>query len=261
MDLDLAQRLTQLRSVIAVGQARGWPVPAEHDQAVDLARAAEALINAPTPTPPPMPKKPAAVAQWVSTVAADRRHWSDSRAVAEELYDSAQRGIGRAGESVISDYIGRIADTFDEIAGNFARLVQTAPRTLTGHENAQQLADHSQLLRTSAALTRCVADRGTLAVASGEGATLGPQGIAWLYLKPAASASLEAIETALRTITVPTTIDDWATMHSIGLGAAREDEAAHRMTQFMKARHQRGQQPHGGMHDEQWGDMTAPVAA
>jgi hypothetical protein len=261
MDRDLQVALDQMLNVIRVGQARGWPLPDGYDENSALARAATALINAPAPVNPPLPKKATEIPAWVSKVAAARRDWSDSRAVAEELHEIAQRGLGRAGQSAVSQYIGLCVAAFDELAADFTRLVRSAPPTLTGHENAQQLADHSQLLRTSAALTRCVADRGTLAVASGEGATLGPQGIAWLYLKPAASASLEAIETALRTITVPTTIDDWATMHSIGLGAAREDEAAHRMTQFMKARHQRGQQPHGGMHDEQWGDMTAPVAA
>lgn len=261
-DVAISMRLDEATAVLSVGRLRGWPLPDTYTSAFEVYSAAQRAAAAPEPTQPAAPTTGKEVPAWISKVATARVEWRESRDVAVGLQATAVRALVDSARGVTVDYIDRLCTEFDALAGTFGQLLTSAPRTLTGHENTDQLAGHAELLRCMEAMTRAVVDRGTLAVLSMESANLGRAGLFWLYADPHHQSTIDtdgliALTQRFRGA-IPSTLDDWTALQAPGLSMARLGQAAERLDTFTAVMQYRGQADRSmGMQPSRWTDWIA----
>lgn len=259
-DVAISMRLDEATAVLSVGRLRGWPLPDTYADVFDLYSVARDIANAPEPVPPAAPTSGKAAQAWVSKVAAARIEWRESRQVAEGLQATAVRQLVDSARSVTVDYIDRLCSEFDDTAASFGGLLRTAPRTLTGHENPEQLAAHAEMLRCVENMARAVIDRATLAVLSLESADLGRAGLLWLYTDPHTSIidtdALIGLTQRFRGA-IPNNLDDWTTLHTAGLSMAHLGQGAERLDTYNRVMQYRGRADASmGMQPSKWADWV-----
>ena len=237
---------------------------------------------------PAAPEKPAAVAKWVTTVAEIRARETVRQAVADELLLTWERATAEAGLAVAADYCARLADHFAALVEEFDELAW-APRTITGHEDTEQVAahtaalraasahtaalraasrphrgaarrlrPHTAALRAASALTAALVERAMIADAAHEAEDIGPDPI-WLCLAPHPTSTRDGIDNALETFKhrIPQTLTEWDEIRplaalrlaAIGEVAARRE----RHSAFMYAA--RTQTPDMGQRDHSYGEI------
>ncbi len=261
---EIANELQHASRVIAMGQRRGWPVPAGYTAAAAVLAAAEALTM-PAPAPPvAWPTDPATVAEFCRTVAAERAAVQAASVVAREVAGHTRVAMILAVREAAGDYLHRLIADFDRLAVKFAGLAGTAPRTISGHESAAQLAEHAELLRSASDLTTAALDRGQLALLSGESVDLGSSGLPWLIVRPPADCEVSILEVtaALRDLAgqAPTDVDGWARVSRIGLSMAGPGEALTRIGTYHALLLAHSHSHSGGLADRPWRELTVEVA-
>ncbi len=173
----------------------------------------------------------------------------------EELQDTYQLEVARAGFSAITEYIERLRDEFTALVATFDTLAD-APRTLTGHETPADIDAHTALLRCANDLTIALSHRRTLAEANGEAADI-DRDIIWLVIAPHAGTSIDAVNACLREYhgRQPTTLADWDTLQPLGLGLARSDEVPNRSARHANVCYTRGMTSPDGEDYRTYGEV------
>lgn len=257
--IDMINAVNNARTVLDVGRAHGWPLPDTCTAAAEVTAAALAVVNGPAPELPTAPTNGKSVAAWVAKAADIRVRDREARIVAQELAAGADRDVYHAAQSVCGDYIERLAAEFDHDAARFRELLTTAPRSLSGYESPEQMAEYGELLRTVETLTRSVYQRTQLAVFSGEGSSLGRHGAVWLVLDTS-QAGEHDVDTITATAqkfyeALPATLEDWATLATVGLRLAGVNEAALRLEEFNRVVYHHGiTSPSRGVIAHRWAD-------
>jgi hypothetical protein len=245
-------------AVIGIGDTHGVPRPQAYVEALAMLNAARAADRA--TTAPPAAEKPKDIAKWIDAAADTRSREAARREVIDELLLTWERAVASAGLAAVPDICARLDTTFDEHVEKFDSLA-TAPRSLSGHETAEEVEAHTAALRVAGALTTALMQRAVIADAVGyEVETIGPDAL-WLVLNPCASATRDGVEDALATFRgrIPQTVGEWDQIRQLGLRLAALGEVAARRQRHAKVCHAIGMgTPERGVRgDYTYGDVAS----
>jgi hypothetical protein len=244
-------------AVVGIGDARGWERPAEYARLIALGTAAKAAIReASAPARVPWPTTADEADDWISAVANARVVAAARHAAAEDLALEADRQVALLGQSLAEGTIPRLVTEFADHLATYKALAD-APRTLSGHETPEQLADHAALLRCATDMTGTLHARATLAHITGEGEVIGSDPV-WLVLAPGSQAGLDATTDAVRSFhqAMPATVADWDQLHALGLALAAFGEAGERIQRHSELLHARGMKtPDRGMVERSYAEV------
>jgi len=261
---DVANALRHADDVIYIARANGFDVPEEYELATAIAAAAGRVANAPAPAQPILPDAEHVPAH-CTKVAADREKHRGRVEVATELYERARLDAGRvaldAAPAVCHQLVRRASD---ELLPRLAELIASAPHVLSGHESAEQLALHADLLVALATATAAASSRLALAIATGENADLGHYGAAFLIIEPTETATLRQVNAASQKFAAaaPTTLADWLELRAIGVSFAEPGQAEARLARHVQLCAVNGSNtPDGGQLDHTVGELAGLVAA
>jgi hypothetical protein len=251
----LLPRMRDAANVVGIAQQHSWPVPTAYNTALRTANAANQLsMNPPMPAMPEPPTKPEDVERWCTKIATARITAAETAKVAGELRNRVAGDLVDIVRRAVPDYIDRLSGHFADTADRLGELLPTAPTTLSGHESADQLSQHAELLRIAQTLAIAAAHRVTLAVFIGEHENLERNSEAWYVLDPTKASSI-GIDGVVGTISayrdrMPNTVAEWVNLQQQGLlSIAGPNEAAQRADLYGRVLYRRGlSDPSRGQH-------------
>ncbi|MHA3701484.1 hypothetical protein ACXR2U_04820 [Jatrophihabitans sp. YIM 134969] len=258
-DVDFQRLRNTATEVIRIASTRGYPLPDGWGTLQALRVEVQKLTIEPEPvaavTALPAPGK---AKEWCTRQATARQQHRDRVTVARELSDRLELDSVRAGRghaAAVCDQL--VNDVNTDLLPRLQDLLNTAPRTLTGHESAEAVEAHTALLRIIGEATQAAYDRGQLALALGEGDDLGHYGAVFLLIDPPAGATVRDVDQAVIDIRggLPNTLEHWARLQPLGLSLAEPGGALRRSERYQHARAALMNTGDGGVFDHTLGEL------